>query len=58
MMLKIHNDQWEKSVELAKQFIVDFPYRIGIRNGVAYSNPKWARSFYVYRTKTGMVVVR
>ena len=57
MKLIIHRKEWEVAVLFAERFARDYPDRIGVRNGVGY---RWMldRSFYVYRTKAGSIVVR
>lgn len=55
--LKIKNDEWEQSVRLAQRFIEEFPDRVGYRDGVAFTTVGYPRPFYVYRTKTGIIVV-
>lgn len=47
--------KWAIATELAKQFDDQYPQSSGIRQGVAYTK-KGNPSFYIYRTKTSIVV--
>lgn len=59
--LKIYDvpiSQWDRCQRAAKQFLEEYPDRLGFINGCCYSGPTegWP-TIYVYRTKT-MIVVR
>ena len=49
--------EWIRCQKVARQFLDDFPERMGIRDGCLYHVPgmDWP-SLYVYRTKTTVVV--
>lgn len=46
----------EDALSCVLHFNKEYPNRIGIRHGVAYSKPD-SQTFYVYRTKTNIVAV-
>lgn len=50
-------EEWPRCQKVARQFMEEFPERMGIRDGCLYHNPgsDWP-SLYVYRTKTAVVV--
>ena len=59
--LKIYGvpiSQWNRCQRAAKQFLEEYPDRLGFINGAVYvsQNNDWP-NIYVYRTKT-MIVVR
>lgn len=57
MQVKISDCQpcdWVIASRLAYQFNVEYPDRIGLRDGVGYR--VLTDTFYVYRTKTQIVV--
>lgn len=51
---------WARATSVAKQFNAEFPDRMGFHAGVVYVWDAKAvppePSFYVYRTKTGVIV--
>lgn len=49
--------EWFRCQKVARQFLDEFPDRMGIRNGCVYHAPgtDWP-GLYVYRTKTAVVV--
>lgn len=59
MNLKLVNvppENWLVAAQLAKQFDDQHPQSSGIQQGVAYTK-KGNPSFYIYRTKTSLVVL-
>jgi hypothetical protein len=59
MDLKIRNtppDAWEAAAALAARFVKEYPERVGVGAGVAYTK-RGSPTFYVYRTKTSIVVL-
>lgn len=54
-LTNINEDDVITAAMLAKQFDKEFPDKIGFSAGVAYMK-KDSSPFYVYRTKTGIVV--
>jgi len=49
--------EWIRGPMVAKQFLKDYPERIGVRNGCSYvQNEDYDNALYVYRTKTSVVV--
>lgn len=49
--------EWPRCQKVARQFLDEFPDRMGIRDGCVYHVPgtDWP-DLYVYRTKTAVVV--
>jgi len=60
LQLKIYDmpmSEWIRGPMVAKQFLKDYPERIGVRNGCSYvQNEDYDNALYVYRTKTSVVV--
>lgn len=58
--LKIYDmpmSEWARAHIVAKQFLADYPNRIGMRDGCVYSqNVAGSIPLYVYRTKSCVVV--
>ena len=53
----VREDYWNTAVRLARTFIKEYPGKMGWRDGVIYVPQNIAQgSFYVYRTKTSIVV--
>lgn len=53
-LVNVPTEAWQQAAKVAKDFDAVWPERSGIRQGVAYTD-SW-QAFYVYRTKTSIVV--
>ena len=60
LQLKIYDmpmSDWIRGPMVAKQYLKDYPKRMGIRDGCIYvQNEDYENALYVYRTKTSVVV--
>lgn len=47
-----------QAFDAGEHFAKQHPGRVGVRHGVAYRAPNAVDGLYVYRTRTGRIVVR